>query len=194
MDAIALLKKDHATVKKLFSRLLDDREVAHVRGADLFTRLRTELAIHADIEEQLVYPLLRERVPDHELDVLEALEEHHVAKTTLLELDKMSCDDERFEAKLTVLKEYVLHHVKEEETVLFPRLRKLLTKGELETLAEKLTEAKKVAPTHPHPMAPNVPPMNFFTGILAGGYDRARDLASSMLHLALAMVPLRSRA
>ena len=193
MDAIALLKKDHATVKRLFQRLLDDHEVSHVRGADIFTRLRTELAIHADIEEQLVYPLLRARVPEHELDVLEALEEHHVAKTTLLELDKMSCDDGRFEAKLTVLKEYVLHHIKEEETTLFPRLRKLLTKGELTTLAEKLEEAKKVAPTHPHPMAPDVPPMNFFTGIVAGAYDRARDLASSMFHLATAMIPTRLR-
>lgn len=194
MDAIALLKKDHATVKRLFKRLLDDHEVDHVRGGDIFTRLRTELAIHADIEEQLVYPLLRTRDEENEDDVLEALEEHHVAKTTLRELELMSCDEERFEAKLTVLQENVLHHIKEEEKTLFPRMRKLLTKGELETLAERLEEAKRVAPTHPHPLAPDVPPVNFFTGIMAGGYDRARDLVANLFQVAWAMIPMRSRA
>lgn len=194
MDAIALLKKDHATVKRLFQRLLDEREVDHVRGPDVFARLRTELAIHADIEEQLVYPLLRQRDPDHENDVFEALEEHHVVKTTLRELEMMSLDEERFEAKLTVLQDNVLHHVKEEEQTLFPLLRKLLDKRELAELGEKLVAAKKVAPTHPHPLAPDMPPANFFTGMMAGGYDRARDLVTSMLHIVTAMIPRRARA
>jgi iron-sulfur cluster repair protein YtfE (RIC family) len=194
MDAIALLKKDHATVKKLFKRLLDDREVDHARADQVFAKLREELAIHAEIEEQLLYPMLRRRVMDLEEDVLEALEEHHVAKTTLNELEKMSTEEERFEAKLTVLREYVMHHVKEEEETLFPRLRKALDKAELEDLGKRLAEAKKVAPTHPHPFAPDEPPANLFTGLMAAGYDRTRDLVMSVARLAWSMVPSRSSA
>lgn len=194
MDAIALLKKDHASVKKLFKRLLDDREVDHARGNDVFRRLREELAIHAEIEEQLFYPLLRRRVLDLEEDVLEALEEHHVAKTTLMELQKMSTEDERFEAKLTVLREYVMHHVKEEEENLFPALRKALDKNELEDLGKRLADAKKIAPTHPHPRAPDTPPANLITGLFTAGFDRTRDLVMSVARSAWSMRPTRSSA
>lgn len=194
MDAIALLKKDHATVKRLFKRLLDDRDVDHARGDEVFRRLRQELAIHAEIEEQLLYPTLRTRVADLEEDVLEALEEHHVAKTTLAELERMGSGEERFEAKLAVLREYVMHHVNEEEQELFPRLRKALDRGELEELGKKLAEAKKIAPTHPHPLAPDEPPANLFTGLLAAGYDRSRDMVRSVARIAWSMIPSRRTA
>ena len=191
MDAIALLKKDHATVKKLFKRLLDDREIDHVRADDLFRRLREDLAIHADIEEQVFYPALREKGGEEfEDDVFEALEEHHVAKTTLAELDNMSVEDERFEAKLTVLREYLLHHIKEEETTLFPAIREALSKEELLALGRELAEAKRVAPTHPHPTAPDEPPGNRMN-MLTAAMDRARDAGASVLRIAFSLPPLR---
>lgn len=191
MDAIALLKKDHATVKKLFKRLLDDREIDHARADDVFRRLREELAIHADIEEQVFYPALRDKGGDEfEDDVLEALEEHHVAKVTLAELDKMSTEDERFEAKLTVLREYLLHHIREEEATLFPAIREALSKQELLDLGKELADARRIAPTRPHPAAPDEPPGNRLN-MFAAAMDRGRDMAASAIRIAFTLPPLR---
>lgn len=189
MDAIALLKKDHAEVKKLFRHLLDE-EPSPAQTEVLFHKLRRELSIHADIEEQLFYPTLRERNPDLSEDVLEALEEHHIAKVTLNELEKMSVEDERFCAKLAVLREAVLLHVKEEERSLFPKLRKELEKAELDDMGRMLAQAKRVAPTRPHPLAPDMPPANRVTSLLAALYDRSLELAISVTRLALR--PLRA--
>ena len=189
MDAIALLKKDHAEVKKLFRQLLDE-EPSPAQTEVLFHKLRRELSIHADIEEQLFYPTLRERNPDLSEDVLEALEEHHVAKVTLMELEKMSVEDERFCAKLAVLREAVLMHVKEEEKTLFPKLRKAVQKAELEEMARMLAQAKRVAPIRPHPMAPDMPPANRITSLFAGLYDRTMELAMNVARLATR--PLRA--
>ncbi len=72
-------------------------------------------------------------------------------KWVLSELEDMTPDDERFDAKFTVMAESVRHHVKEEEGELFPKLRKGFTKRELDELGERLAAAKKTAPTRPHP-------------------------------------------
>lgn len=189
MDAIALLKRDHAEVKKLFRHLLDE-DPSPAQTEVLFDKLRRELSIHADIEEQLFYPTLRERNPDLSDDVLEALEEHHIAKVTLGELGKMSVEDERFIAKLTVLREAVMMHVKDEEKSLFPKLRKMVQKAELEEMARMLAQAKRVAPIRPHPMAPDMPPANRITSLIAGLYDRALELAVNVTRLATR--PLRA--
>ena len=84
------------------------------------------LSQHAVIEEQVFYPGVPARMTNLNEDVLEALEEHHVVKWTLSELEKMTSEDERYEAKVTVLMESVRHHVKEEEKGLFPQVRKAL--------------------------------------------------------------------
>jgi len=87
--------------------------------------------------------------------VLESLEEHHVVKWTLAELEKMTPEDERFDAKVTVLMESVRHHVEEEQEDLFVKARKLLGEKVLEELGERMAKAKKLAPTRPHPRAPD---------------------------------------
>jgi hypothetical protein len=80
-----------------------------------------ELSIRASIEEQFLYPTARELSDTLDSQVLEALEEHHLAKATLAELEKMAPSDERFDAKMTVLMENIRHHVDEEEEDLFPK-------------------------------------------------------------------------
>src|SRR5205807_6075539 len=112
------------------------------------------LSIHAAIEEQVFYPAVREAAPDEKDLVLESLEEHHIVKWVLSELDGMVPSDERFTAKVTVLIENVRHHVEEEEGELFPEVRKAMKRKELEELVQALEAAKKVAPTHPHPRTP----------------------------------------
>ena len=154
MDAIALLKKDHMTVKRLFERF----EKARSGKKEIADRIVKELAVHSAVEEQLFYPAVRLKAKRSEMEdadeqVLEALEEHHVAKWLLTEIEKMSEDDERFEAKVSVLMESIKHHVKEEETALFRYARRLFSRDELVTLGKMMAKAKKMAPTRPHPRA-----------------------------------------
>jgi hemerythrin superfamily protein len=180
MDALALLKKDHDAVKKLFARFEKSPSKA------LADRIVRELSIHSAIEEQLFYPAVRQAADQEELEeadeqVLEALEEHHVAKWLLAEIDKMDEDDERFEAKCMVLFESVRHHIKEEEGPLFRFVRRLLPKAQRDALGRALLSAKKVAPTRPHPRAPDQPPGSIIAGGVAAVMDKGRDALEGLV-------------
>src|SRR3954451_5749900 len=158
MDAVTLLRNDHKTVEALFKKFEKAGPNAHKTKQDLVEKIIEELSIHAAIEEQVLYPAAREAVPDATDEVLEALEEHHIVKWVLSELDGMDPTDERFQAKVTVLIENVRHHVKEEEQDFFPKVRDELGRSGLADLGDAMAAAKKVAPTHPHPWTPDVPP------------------------------------
>lgn len=175
MDAIALLTRDHETVEKLFQRFEKTGPRAMKTRKELADRIVEELSVHATIEEQVLYPAVREKLPEVEDDVLEALEEHHVAKWVLSEIDGMGPEHERFRAKMIVLIEGVRHHVEEEEEILFPKVREALGDEELEEVGQALAEAKKIAPTRPHPRAPDTPPGNLAAGAGAALLDRARQ-------------------
>src|SRR5947209_10687391 len=103
MDAITLLKQDHKAVEKLFKQFEKAGSRAHKTRRGLVDKMVHELSVHAAIEEQAFYPAIREAVPPVEDDVLESLEEHHIVKWTLSELDGMDPEHERFVAKTTVL-------------------------------------------------------------------------------------------
>jgi hemerythrin-like domain-containing protein len=173
LDAIAALKKDHQAVEQLF------RKFERARGATerkrLSDRIVRELSVHAAIEEQLVYPQLRRRLDGGQGPVLVALEEHHLAKVALAEIEGLPGEDERFEAKVHVLIESVRRHVAEEERELLPAMRKLFKPDELADLGDLLQRAKRVAPTRPHPTAPDQPPANIVTTPAAAVMDRSRD-------------------
>ena len=171
MDAITLLKQDHKTVEKLFKQFEKATQPAQQRN--LARRVIVELSVHAAIEEMVFYPAVRERVPKEEETVLEALEEHHVVKWVLSELEDMKPNHERFKAKMTVLIESVRHHVKEEESELFPEVRSVIKRKELGELGDALEKAKKTAPTRPHPRAPDTPPGNLVAGPTAAVVDKA---------------------
>jgi hemerythrin superfamily protein len=175
MDAITLLKNDHKAVNELFKKFEKAGDNAHKTKAKLVEQIIHELAIHAVIEEVAFYPFIKGVSADLTDDVLESLEEHHVVKWLLSELETMSPEDERFDAKVTVLIENVRHHVEEEEQDMFPRVRKMLSRSDLQELGEALANAKKVAPTHPHPKAPDEPPFNTIAAAVSGLIDRALD-------------------
>jgi len=99
----------------------------------------------------------------------------------LSELDGMDPEHERFDAKVTVLIENVRHHVKEEEQDFFPKVRNELGRKGLSDLGDAMSAAKDVAPTHPHPWAPDVPPANAVAGGIAGVVDRVSDLVATIL-------------
>ena len=158
MDALSLLREDHRRVEKLFTQFEDTTARAHKKRNDLVGKMIRELSQHAAIEEQFFYPLIRRAVSDLDDMVLEALEEHHVVKWTLSELDGMDASDERFGAKVTVLMESVRHHVKEEERELFPAVKSAVSRDSLQEMGRILEDAKQTAPTRPHPMTPDEPP------------------------------------
>ncbi len=112
MNIISLLTTDHRNVDALFTEFT----LAKPDDVESLARLRDlileQLAVHAQIEEQTLYPALRDEAAD---DVLEALEEHHAVKATLAELERMPATAERFRAKMTVVIESVRHHIEEEE-------------------------------------------------------------------------------
>jgi hemerythrin superfamily protein len=172
-DAITLLREDHRTVEKLFKSFEKAGPNALKTKARLVEGMIRELTIHASIEEQIFYPGIRQEASDLGADVLEALEEHHVVKWLLSELDGLDPTAERFNAKVTVMIESVRHHVREEEGELFPAVRKELSRQALVAMGDALVAAKKGAPTKPRPRMPDEPPMNRFADAGAGAVDRA---------------------
>jgi len=176
MDALTLLKADHQAVKAKFAKFEALGPRALKAKAAIVADVIEALSVHAAIEEAVLYPAARERLSADEPQVLEALEEHHVMKWTLSELDGMSPDLERFDAKFTVLMEMVRHHVEEEEGELFPKLRKAFSRNELADLGEALTKAKVAAPKKPHPRSPDTPPMNALSASMTNPLDSLRDL------------------
>src|SRR5579864_8948943 len=118
--ALALLKKDHDTVKDLFDKF----EKADGRPAKkkIVKQALTQLKVHAAIEEEIFYPAVRKPVGKDIMN--EAGEEHHVAKVLIAELEGMSGREDHYDAKFTVLSENVRHHIKEEENEVFPKANK----------------------------------------------------------------------
>lgn len=180
MDAITLLKADHQLVEAKFAKYEQLSSRAVKARATIVADVVKALSAHAAIEEEVFYPAVRARLADQEDQVLEALEEHHIVKWTLSELDGMRPDAERFNAKFTVLMESVRHHVKEEERELFPKVRKGFTKSELADLGDALAQAKARAPKKPHPRSPDSPPMNALVASLTNPMDNAINSARDM--------------
>ncbi len=183
MDAIALLTRDHQEVERLFKQFEKLTERAQKSKQKIVTNIIREVAIHSAVEEMLFYPVVRTaalkaqtRALREAADtVLESLEQHHVVKWTLSELEKMKPEDERYDAKVKVLMESVRHHVEEEQGELFPKVRRLLDKQMLAELGDRIEKAKKLAPTRPHPRAPDEPPGNLLAGTVAAVMDRTKD-------------------
>jgi hemerythrin superfamily protein len=176
-DAIAVLKADHRHVTELFDRFEGLGERAYATRERTLDRIIEELSIHAGIEENVFYPAVRARFAERdESMVLEALEEHHVVKLLLRELESMDPRSERYVAKVTVLREIVEHHVEEEETELFKRVRDSFSRSELRDLGAELEAARSAAPTRPHPSAPDEPPASTVANVLTAPLDAAADI------------------
>ncbi len=180
MDAITLLKDDHNTVEQLFKRFEQAGERAHVQKRQIVDRIIEELSVHAAIEEQVFYPVARAAVPVTETIALESLEEHHIVKWLLSELEEMDPAHERFDAKVTVLIENVRHHVEEEENDFFPQVRAHLGRNQLAEMGETMANAKKTAPTRPHPRMPDSGPANAVAGAITGVVDRVGNNISGI--------------
>ncbi|HEU5473614.1 MAG TPA: hemerythrin domain-containing protein [Actinophytocola sp.] len=148
-DAIVLLKNDHKEIRKLFREFEQAGENAKATKGKIVDRILEALTVHTYIENECMYPEVRKLVPDLEDDVLESYEEHHVADVLCMELAAMKPDDERFDAKTTVLIESVTHHMDEEEQDWFPKVRAALGRKQLQDMGARMLELKDKAPRKP---------------------------------------------
>jgi hemerythrin superfamily protein len=137
MDAIRLLKQDHREVERLVQEFEKARSPRKAQIADEICRM---LTVHATIEEEIFYPAAREALKDEDL-VEEAEVEHQSAKDLIAQIQGSQPSDDRFEARVKVLGEYVKHHVREEEKEMFPQLQG--RKIDLQALGEQLMQRKQ---------------------------------------------------
>ena len=141
-DPFKLLKEDHKKVAKLFKELEGAGERAIKTKENLFEQLKSELELHAQIEEEYMYPMLEEAEETKDM-TLEAYEEHDIVKNLIVEMEDEEIGSDVWEAKLKVMKENVEHHVTEEEEELFPEAEDVLSGEQLEQLAQSIVEAKE---------------------------------------------------
>ena len=142
MNAFQLLKEDHKKVSGIFQQLEPTTERAEKTREELFGKLKQELEIHAQVEETIFYPAIKQAHETREI-TLEGLEEHHVIKILLRELEETPVAAEEWAAKLKVLQENVEHHVEEEEEEMFQKARQVLSEVEINTLGEQMEEMKE---------------------------------------------------
>ena len=142
MDALSLLKEDHEKVKKLLTDLDSTTERGVKTRTELFAKVKQELQVHEAIEEEIFYPALKEHPKAKEI-VLEAYEEHNVVDMVMAEIEGVAFDDERWGAKLTVMKENIEHHIEEEEGEMFKQARQVFERKELEELGDRMESRKQ---------------------------------------------------
>src|SRR6266850_2284499 len=135
--AIAILKKDHDTVKDLFEQF--EKAETPAAKEKIMDQAVTALKIHAVLEEEIFYPTVRAHVGSEVMD--EAAEEHHVAKVLIAELDRNGSQNDRRHAKFSVLAESVRHHIKEEENEMLPKAKELDI--DFEALGKRMLDRKK---------------------------------------------------
>jgi hemerythrin-like domain-containing protein len=140
-DAIALLKEDHRKVSaqfEAFDKLVGTK--AQARKLKLARAICAELKVHTRIEEEIFYPAVIAALPK-EQDLLDEAEvEHDGAQRLIAQIDAMQPGDDLFDARVTVLAEYIKHHVKEEHEEMFPKVRK--TDLDLRSLGMRLASRK----------------------------------------------------
>jgi hemerythrin superfamily protein len=139
-DAIKLLETDHRQVEDLFAKADSTSGAAK---AQVVGKICRELTVHAEVEEQIVYPAMREAGLDD--IVSEAELEHRKVKDLVARLEGMDATSDEVDSLISELKGDVVHHVQEEERTAFPRFRDAVDPGELEVLGSQLEEAKERA-------------------------------------------------
>ncbi len=177
-DVIESLVQDHRTVDGLFDQY---RSAAGGAGADDTLReIVRQLSVHAAIEEQIVYPVLRATVDDGSEKADHSIDEHQQVKRLLADLEKLETGstehDDRFEGLVAAVQE----HVTEEEGELFPQLRAAVDAERLQQMGNLVEQARGLMPTHPHPNVPGTATAQLAAAPFASMADHIRDFISGI--------------
>jgi hemerythrin superfamily protein len=176
-DVINELTIDHQEVEELFTNI--DELPSGDRQRKLYAdQVTMELVRHSVAEEAYLYPAVREHVPGGDALADRELQDHAEAERTMKDLERCDADDPDFDRLIGKLMMEIRAHVEDEEGNLFPRLRESCSPQVLNELGDKVRQAKKMAPTRPHPSAPDTPPANKLLAPGVGLVDRLRDALS----------------
>jgi hemerythrin superfamily protein len=170
-DAVELLTRQHDVVRDLFEQFESLSGRPSKKKDDLVQGIVHNLVKHAEIEETIFYPAVREALDGIEDEIHDDLEEHHAAELLLRELDHHTSEYERFDAKVGVLKMNVLHHMEDEEQELFPRVVEEIGEEDRRKLGGAMLTAWRMAPDRPHPHSPDTPPANVLLSLPAKTVD-----------------------
>ncbi|GAA5113778.1 hemerythrin domain-containing protein [Haloechinothrix salitolerans] len=176
-DLVSVIVNDHRAVEQAFSELESGAGDAEYRH-NLTDHVIAELVRHSIAEEQFMYPAVRRYLDGGEQIADKEIEEHGEAEKIMKQLESADATDEKFDQLLRQLIQDVRHHVEDEENNLLPKLQHACTADELRDLGSKVEQAKKVAPTRPHPSAPNTPPANLVLAPGTAFIDKIRDTLS----------------
>jgi hemerythrin superfamily protein len=172
-DVIDILVSDHREVTALIGNIWSVKDPMIRR--DLTDTAISELVRHAVAEEMYVYPVMRKYLADGERAVTHDIEEHNEMERAMKRLEAVDVSGTEFDDALRQLESLLADHVRDEEAEQFPELRLLVPANELADLAGKVERAKKLAPTRPHPSAPNSELFHKLVGPGVGLVDRLRD-------------------
>jgi hemerythrin superfamily protein len=172
-DVVDELTSDHREATALLDQILASSDAQARR--DMADTVITELVRHSVAEEMYVYPAIEELFPDGKQVVQHDIEEHKELERTMKELEGCSAEDARFTALVGELRDQLHHHATDEETEQFPELRARVPRERLVRMREQVDTAKKIAPTRPHPGAPNNEVFHKLVGPGVGLMDRVRD-------------------
>jgi len=167
------LRRQHSQVRSMFTEMETAKGEARTQ---LFDCLRALLAVHETAEEEVVHPAARKAGGDGETVVKARLEEEDDAKKVLAELEKLGPDGDGFAQKFSQFQKAVEDHASAEEQELFPILEKALDDETQVAMTKKLQVAEKLAPTHPHPHAPESAVGNLVLGPFVAMADKVRDV------------------
>ncbi len=171
-DLVKLLVEDHQGAKGLLEKF---ETVPADRRDEAFCELTYELVRHEVAEEEVVYPAVRHYVDGGDDLADMRIAEQSKAEELLAEIEKVGVMSPEFPAMFSTLRSEVLAHAEAEEQSVFPELSSAVKADELFTLGQRYNLARRTAPTHPHPHAPDTPPGNLVMGPVAAVVDRVRD-------------------
>jgi hemerythrin superfamily protein len=172
-DVVDELTADHREATTLLDEILTTSDPQARR--DMADTVITELVRHSVAEEMYVYPVIEKTFPDGKQTVEHDIEEHKELERTMKELESLDATDPRFTGTVSRLREQLHHHATDEEDEQFPRLRTYVPREKLVQMREQVETAKKLAPTRPHPNAPNSEVFHKLVGPGVGLMDRVRD-------------------
>jgi hemerythrin-like domain-containing protein len=172
-DVVDILTTDHHEVIDLLQQIKISTDAEERR--DLTDTVISELVRHSVAEEMYVYPAMKKYLPDGDQAVDHDVEEHKELEKTMKKLESVDAQSSDFTQLLADLENILRDHVRDEENEQFPQLRAQVPGEELIEIGEKVENAKKLAPTRPHPMAPNNEVFHKLVGPGIGLVDRLRD-------------------
>lgn len=175
-DVVDVLTTDHREALELIGAILASPDPSARR--DMADQVIGELVRHSVAEEMFVYPAMKKHLPDGEQAVEHDTAEHKELERTMKDLESVDASDPGFDEKVRALEAILRDHVSDEEDEQFPQLRARIPHEDLVTMAGKVEAAKKVAPTRPHPSAPNDQLFHKTVGPGVGLVDRLRDALS----------------